>query len=111
VAKNRFDLNERQEDFGQTLGIYGMPGIIYIVWPFIGPSTVRDTIGLAGDSFMDPINYLEPFEVPLGLNAYRRINSTSLDLKSYEDLKNSSIEPYSAFRDAYIQYRQALIKK
>jgi phospholipid-binding lipoprotein MlaA len=111
VAKNRFDLYEQNEDLGQTLGVYGMPGMMYIVWPFFGPSTVRDTIGSAGDSFLDGANYIDPFYVPMSLHAYDRINKTSLDLTTYEDLKNSSVEPYTAMRDAYIQYRQGLIKK
>jgi phospholipid-binding lipoprotein MlaA len=111
VAKSWFDLNPSEEDLGQTLGSYGMGGMMYIVWPFLGPSTVRDTIGFAGDSFLDPINYLNPFYVPPSIHAYEKINTTSLDLKSYEELKESSIEPYTALRDAYIQHRKAMIKK
>ncbi|HEX9022991.1 MAG TPA: VacJ family lipoprotein [Geobacteraceae bacterium] len=111
VARDRFDIEEHKEDLGQTLGIYGMPGMMYIVWPFLGPSTVRDSVGFAGDSFLAPASYLEPFYVPMSLDVYSRINNTSLDLSSYEDLKKSSIEPYAALRDAYIQYRQGLIRK
>ena len=111
VAKSRFELNARNEDFGQTLGFYGMGGLMYIVWPFLGPSNVRDTIGFAGDTFLDPVNYLDPFEAAFGVQAYERINSTSLELGTYEDMKKSSLEPYIAVRDAYIQYRKGQIKK
>ncbi len=111
VAKNHFDLFEQNEDLGQTLGVYGMPGMMYVVWPFLGPSTIRDTIGLAGDSFLDATNYIEPFYVPTSIHAYDKINKQSLDLTSYEDLKKSSVEPYTALRDAYIQYREGLIKR
>jgi phospholipid-binding lipoprotein MlaA len=111
VAKSWFDLNAQDEDLGQTFGSYGMGGMMYIVWPFLGPSTVRDTIGFAGDSFLDPANYINPFYIPMSIHAYDRINKTSLDLGTYEDLKESAIEPYTAFRDAYIQYRNGQIKK
>ena len=111
IARDRFELQASKEDLGQTLGFYGMGGLMYIVWPFIGPSNVRDTIGFAGDTFLDPVNYFSPWEVPLGINAYDRINNTSLELGTYEDLKKSSLDVYIAVRDAYIQYRKAQIKK
>ena len=114
VAKSRFDLNPQDEDLGQTLGFYGMGGLMYIVWPILGPSTVRDTIGLAGDTFLNPfsyISYINPFEIALGVGAYERLNKTSLELGTYEDLKAASVEPYIGVRDAYIQHREGLIKK
>lgn len=111
VAKSRFDLEAQNKDLGQTLGYYGMGGMMYIVWPFIGPSTVRDTIGFAGDSFLNPVSYIEPFEAAFGVSAYGQINRTSLELGTYEDMVESALEPYIAVRDAYIQYRNGLIKK
>jgi len=111
VAKSWFDLDASDEDLGQTLGVYGLGGMMYIVWPFLGPSTIRDTIGYVGDSFLDVANYINPFYIPMSIHAYDQINKTSLDLRTYEDLKESSIEPYTAFRDAYIQYRNGQIKK
>jgi phospholipid-binding lipoprotein MlaA len=111
VAKSWFDLNAQEEDLGQTFGSYGIGGMMYIVWPFLGPSTVRDTVGFVGDSFLDVANYINPFYIPMSIHAYDRINKTSLDLGTYEDLKESAIEPYTAFRDAYIQYRNGQIKK
>lgn len=111
VAKTRFDISPQERDFGQTLGVYGMGGLMYIVWPFLGPSTVRETIGLAGDSFLDPVSYIEPVEAAFGVSAYERINKVSLSLGEYEDMKAASVEPYIGVRDAYIQYRKGLIKK
>jgi phospholipid-binding lipoprotein MlaA len=111
VAKSRFDLQPQERDLGQTLGVYGMGGLMYIVWPFLGPSTVRDTIGLAGDSFIYPVSYIQPFEAALGVGAYDILNKTSLELGNYEDMKAASVEPYIGMRDAYIQYRKGLIKK
>ncbi|NVN92743.1 MAG: VacJ family lipoprotein [Desulfuromonadales bacterium] len=111
VAKSSFDLYPYDEDLGQTLGFYGMGGLMYIVWPILGPSTVRDTIGMAGDSFLNPARYISPFEVPLGLTVFEQINRTSLDLGVYEDLIAASVEPYIGVRDAYIQYRKKQINK
>ena len=110
VAKSRFELNARDEDFGQTLGYYGMGGLMYIVWPFVGPSTVRDTIGFASDTFLNPVNYIEPFEASFGVQSYEIINKTSLEMSSYEEMIKSALEPYVAIRDAYIQYRKEQIK-
>jgi phospholipid-binding lipoprotein MlaA len=111
VAKSRFDLMPQERDLGQTLGVYGMGGLMYIVWPFLGPSTVRDTIGFAGDSFLDPVSYIQPFEAAFGVGGYEKLNKTSLTLGDYEDMKAASVEPYIGVRDAYIQYRKGLIKK
>jgi phospholipid-binding lipoprotein MlaA len=111
VAKSKFDLYQHDADFGQTLGIYGMGGLMYIVWPFLGPSTVRETIGTAGDSFLNPVSYIDPFEAALGVTAYELLNKTSLELGTYEDMKAASVEPYIGVRDAYIQHRNGLINK
>ena len=111
VAKSKFDLDPYDEDFGQTLGFYGVGGLMYLVWPILGPSTLRDTVGMAGDSFLNPVNYINPFEAALGVSVYEQLNKTSLDLGIYEDLKAASLEPYVGIRDAYIQYRNKQIRK
>jgi phospholipid-binding lipoprotein MlaA len=110
VAKSKFDLNPYDKDFGQTLGFYGMGGLMYIVWPILGPSTVRDTIGLVGDTFLNPVSYISPIEAAIGVRAYEQINKTSLELGTYEDMKAAFLEPYIGIRDAYIQHRKELIK-
>ena len=111
VANTQFDLRPQERDLGQTLGVYGMGGMMYIVWPFLGPSTVRETIGFAGDSFLSPVSYIQPAEAAFGVSAYERLNKTSLELGNYEDIKAASVEPYIGVRDAYVQYRNGLIKK
>jgi phospholipid-binding lipoprotein MlaA len=105
-AKKYPQLNPGEEDMGQTLGFYGVGNGIYLVWPFLGPSTLRDTIGMAADQFfLAPVAYVEPMEAGLGIKAWETINSTSLKIGDYESLKDASIKPYEAFRNAYIQYR------
>lgn len=114
IAKDKFDLDPSDEDFGQTLGFYGMDGLMYIVWPFFGPSTVRDSVGMVGDSFLNPtsyIGYIGPWEASVGVSVFETINKTSLALGEFEDLKASSLEPYIAFRDGYVQLRKKQINK
>jgi phospholipid-binding lipoprotein MlaA len=106
AAKADFNITRHEEDIGQALGSYGIGHGFYIVWPFIGPSSLRDTIGLAGDYFLDPVSYVNPLEASLGIRTYDRVNETSLRIGDYEDLKKAAIDPYISIRDAYIQNRQ-----
>ena len=110
-AKNEFGLSPKDEDLGQTLGVYGLGEGIYFCWPFFGPSNVRDTLGLAGDFFLSPISYLAMSDSGAGMavQAGGEVNNTSLALGDYEDFKDSAIDPYVALRDAYRQYRQKQI--
>ncbi len=109
-ARNRWNMEKRDEDLGQTLGWYGAGPSIYFDWPILGPSNVRDTVGYVGDLFLDPINYIVPkYAVSVGIKAYETVNSTSLRKGEYEDFKDAAIDPYVALRDAYSQYRQSQI--
>ncbi|MEW6586765.1 MAG: VacJ family lipoprotein, partial [Nitrospirota bacterium] len=60
AARADFDVSRRDEDTGQALGSYGIGHGFYIVWPLIGPSSVRDTVGEVGDFFLDPVTYVDP---------------------------------------------------
>ncbi len=112
VAKREFNLKAYDEDFGQTLGRYGMGPGFYIEWPILGPSSPRDTIGLFADFLLDPITYLVPdFETDVAVNAGWKVNDTSLSLGEYEDLIESAVDPYVAVRNAYYQHRKAQIRK
>ena len=99
------------EDFGQTLGLYGFGNGFYIVWPVFGPSTLRDSIGMAGDWFLNPINYIEPSEATYVVKGFDRVNQTSFRIGEYEALKDVAVDPYVAMRDIYLQYREKKIKK
>lgn len=111
VADKQLNLKKHDEDFGQTLGAFGLGNGIYIVWPFLGPSSLRDTVGLAGDSFLDPINQISDDESLFAVHAYKYLNNGSLRMKDYDDLKESALDPYTAFKDAYYQYRKEQVKK
>jgi phospholipid-binding lipoprotein MlaA len=106
LASNEdINLKKQEGDFGQTLGKYGVGQGFFITWPFLGPSSARDTVGMVGDGFLQPLNYLTPSDAALGAKVYEKVNSTSLSLGDYESLKDAAIDPYVAFRDAYVQYR------
>jgi phospholipid-binding lipoprotein MlaA len=110
-AQNYPMLKAKEEDLGQTFGNYGIGNGFYIVWPFLGPSTLRDTVGMAGDLFLNPVNYVRPVEASLGISAYEKVNTTSFYIGDYEAIKDASLDPYSAIRDAYIQNRRKKTKE
>lgn len=100
---------KNNEDFGQTLGVWGAEPGAYIVLPIFGPRTVRDTFGLVGDYFTDPVTYVEG---PGARNAFRgtRLVDTRANLlKTEKVLDEAAIDEYIYVRDAYLQRRQYLV--
>lgn len=106
-----YNLEPQEKDLGLTFGYYGIGEGLYIVWPFLGPSSLRDTVGSVGDGFLSPTNYITPARDSLAVNGYAYFNNASLHIGDYEDLKESAIDPYIALKDAYVQHRIYLIKK
>jgi phospholipid-binding lipoprotein MlaA len=109
-AKKYLKLDISDEDLGQTLGAYGIGNGFYLIWPFLGPSTLRDSVGMVGDRFLNPITYVKPVEASMAIWSFDMINETSLHIGDYESIKEAAVEPYEAFRDAYIQYRKNKVK-
>jgi phospholipid-binding lipoprotein MlaA len=107
------NLPMQDEDVGQTLGVWRMGHGFYINMPILGPFSTRSLVGWVGDSFLDPITwYVHPLIWRrLAVTSYRKFNNVSLTLGDYEALKEAAIDPYVAIRNAYIQYRNALVKK
>ena len=113
VAKSA-ELTGRDADFGQTLGKYGVGFGFYIVWPFLGPSSPRDSVGWAADRVLTPTSYVSSEWISpegVGLYAHEKVNYYSFHIGDYETLKGAAIDPYIAMRDAYIQYRKKLIEQ
>jgi len=111
-AKDRLGLEvSDDEDLGQVLGVYGAANGFYIVWPLWGPSTLRDSVGLLGDLVLNPVSYLRRWDTYLAVSGVKVTNDASLHLGDYESLKSAAIEPYTSFRDAYIQYRAKQIQE
>lgn len=110
AAKEDLGIKQQDEDLGQTLGSYGIGHGFYLVWPFLGPSSLRDTVGRIGDRFLDPVHYVNPTEASVGITVYDKVNETSFRIGDYEDLKKSAIDPYVSIRDAYLQYRKKKVE-
>jgi phospholipid-binding lipoprotein MlaA len=109
-AASKFGLEKVNEDTGQTLGVYGMKkGGFYLDVPVLGPSCFRDIIGFVGDTVTHPLFYVNPWWVFFAEEALKKVNTTSLTLGEYEEFKASSLDPYTALKDAYFQHRRALI--
>ncbi len=110
-AKDEFGLEVKEEDLGQTLAAYGVGNGIYFCWPLLGPSTVRDTLGFVGDSYLNPLSLVMQNDSDAGfaLYAVKYVNTTSLVIGDYEAFLESAFDPYVSLRDAYLQYRKAKI--
>ncbi len=111
IAEQNLQIKSSDEDLGLTLGHYGIGEGFFIVWPFLGPSSARDSVGLAGDSFLYPVNYITPFKDWFAVRSFQFENGVSLRIGEYEDLLESSLDPYVAMRDAYSEYRRNKVKE
>ena len=111
VASNKLEIEKNEVDLGLTFGVWGLGPSIYINWPILGPSTLRDTAGFVGDAFLYPISYIiDPTKYTFALNAFDLLNQTSLRIGDYEDLKRAAFDPYVALRDAYYQNRKSKLE-
>ena len=126
------------EDFGQTLGVWGAGPGIYLVWPILGPSNVRDSVGRVVDMLTDPLLFVSGVDstvaknvnfiignnrlkqssgsgdstvndVNLAVWAVLRFNAAGDTLDNYTKLKQVAVDPYIAMRDMYTKYRQSRI--
>ena len=100
AATRRYKMNYYPRDGDQSLAKAGAGTGPYLVWPFIGPSSVRGTGGFVIDAVLNPLTYLP------GSLVVENINTTSLNPGTYEKVKEASVDPYIAFRNGYVQYRQ-----
>jgi len=116
-AKSYFDLKPHNEDFGQTLGFYGIGAGPHIVLPIFGPSNLRDTFSMVPDSMTNPIDYYDnrPYnltgsvEKSIYLKGLKTINNTSFKGDYYDKMKEDAIDLYIYQKDMYEQYRQKQI--
>ena len=114
VAK-MVDLPKHKEDFGQTLGYWGVPSGSYLVLPFFGPSSPRDTVGLVGDALFNPLTYISVFGgVAANAAVYgaRAVDITDrrADLMTTEKIVDEgSVDRYDFIKNSYEQNRDYLI--
>ncbi len=71
---------------------------------------MRDSVGMVGDAFLDPVRYVEPDAASIGISATDTVNAASFRLGEYESLKAATVDPYVAMRAAYVQYRARQIR-
>lgn len=103
-------LPKNREDFGQTLGFWGVGEGYYIVLPFLGPSTVRDTFGLVGDFTINPIDWAtDSSTVEWSLWGLNLINRRAGVLQIERAFADAQIDPYAFQRSAYLQQRRNLV--
>ncbi len=106
---SEMNIERHREDFGQTLGRWGVPAGPYIVLPLLGPSTLRDTIALPVDRKADPLSYFSPVEVRNSLNVLRLVDVRSNLLRVGGVIDEAALDKYTFTREAYLQKRRAEI--
>ncbi|HBF33618.1 TPA: hypothetical protein DDW35_03545 [Candidatus Sumerlaeota bacterium] len=99
-----FGMKQHEADFDQTLGKWHAGQGIYLVWPLMGPSSIRGTFGAVGDSGLNPIY------TSSGATVIRTMNNTSLGLNPYESLLKMALDPYTTVRNAYVQNRKQRVE-
>ncbi|MFM2119211.1 MAG: hypothetical protein RL722_679 [Pseudomonadota bacterium] len=102
-------LEKHNEDFGMTLGRWGFAAGPYIVWPVLGSSTVRDSIGLPVDMMAAPDPFIDDIKFRNTLTATRIVSTRANLLKATRVLDDIALDRYSFVRDAYLQRRRSLI--
>jgi phospholipid-binding lipoprotein MlaA len=103
------DLPKHNEDLDQTLGAWGVPSGPYLVLPFIGPSTPRGAVGLAGDTAANPLNWVSPAVIPYGTGALKTTDMRADLLSATKIADEASVDRYEFIRNAYFQQRSYLI--
>lgn len=102
-------LEKHEEDFGQTFGRWGVGDGAYVVIPFFGPRTVRDTVGLVLDVKVDPVANLSDVATRNALLALRVIDNRADLLPADKVIEQAALDKYSYVRDGYLQRRRSLI--
>lgn len=103
------DLPKHNEDFDQTMGVWGVPTGAYLVLPFFGPSSPRGVGGLIGDAAMNPISYLDSGAITSGLFGLNAADRRADNLSTEKIATEAAIDRYAFFKSAYFQQREYLI--
>jgi phospholipid-binding lipoprotein MlaA len=111
IAKEGFGIEQSDQDMGLTFGVWGMGPGPFLVLPFLPALTVRDGIGYAIDAAMTPYIYFIPWYASFAGEATNMVNERSLNLDRFERVTESTVDLYSAVRNAYLQRRAAAIRQ
>lgn len=102
-------LDHQYEDFGQTLGAWGFGSGPYVVWPLLGSSTVRDSVGLPMDNVASPASVVNDGGSRYGITTLRVINTRAKLLGASRVVDDIALDKYTFVRDAYLQRRRSLV--
>jgi phospholipid-binding lipoprotein MlaA len=103
-------LVQHEEDFGQTLGVWGVKSGPYLVLPILGASTVRDGLARPVDLYVDPINQIDTIRVRNSARALRLVDDRAALLDSTRMMEDAALDPYLFVRDAYLQRRESRVR-
>lgn len=106
---SEFQVERHSEDFGQTLGRWGIPAGPYVVLPLLGPSTVRDTFALPVDRKADPLHDVDPWSTRGSLYVLRAVDVRANLLRASSVLDQAALDKYTFTRDAHLQRRRTQI--
>ena len=107
---SEFGLEHHYEDFGQTLGRWGFGAGAYVVWPLLGPSSVRDSVALPADRwFASPSVFIASGKWQGGISVLQIVNTRANLLGASRLLDDIALDKYSFLRDAYLQRRRSLV--
>jgi len=108
----RWNLKKQPADLDQTLAVYGLSPGAFVMLPILGPSSLRGTVGTAGDVALSPTLYLDlPWGVTAATSGVNALNTTSLHIEDIDSLRQATLDPYTAMRSAYFQNRAEAVKK
>jgi phospholipid-binding lipoprotein MlaA len=113
---SHWDLKPSPEDLGQTLAYWGAGNGFYIMYPILGPSSLRDSARFIDSYFLDPVSWLRydkfggySWRTTVAITAYDKFNELSLQYEDIDALKEAALDPYVGIRDAYVEHRNKLI--
>nr|HRK57910.1 VacJ family lipoprotein [Burkholderiaceae bacterium] len=106
---SQIGMDKGSEDFGQTLGVWGLEPGPYFVWPLLGPSTVRDSLGRVAGFYTDPVDYIDHVPTRNTLIGVRIVDSRATLLRAEKLVDRAALDRYQFIRDAYLQRRRNLV--
>ena len=106
----KLGIPKHQEDFGQTLGVWGVKPGPYVMLPLFGPSTLRDTVAKPLDLYVDPVNLASGADVEYSLRAMRLVDDRARLLPTTDMIEKVALDPYQFVRDAHFQQRDAKVR-
>ena len=109
-ASSKAKMPDRGEDFGQTLAVWGWKRSRYLEIPFLGPRTLRDALGLAGDWKLRPLGYVENDKARVFLQGLQLVDMRAQVL-SFESLGEGATDEYALYRDIWLQRRNYQIRQ